>query len=134
MCLSGPLDRVGAFPIPLEHEFDTLVRWGLGTTRVLGRPIPAPLSYCQFAAATLTRSSATKAPQPARKANRELATVCAAVGWWRRRRWLAVNPTDGLERRRERVDRTRPSPVTSSRGVCPPESSASGADPVAAAV
>jgi integrase/recombinase XerD len=39
--------------------------------------------------------------------NRELATVRAAVGWWRRRGWLAADPTDGLERRRERVDRTR---------------------------
>jgi integrase/recombinase XerC/integrase/recombinase XerD len=39
--------------------------------------------------------------------NRELATLRAAVGWWRRCGWLAVDPTDGLERRRERVDRTR---------------------------
>jgi integrase/recombinase XerD len=39
--------------------------------------------------------------------NRELATVRAAVGWWRRRGWLAGDPTEGLERRRERVDRTR---------------------------
>jgi integrase len=39
--------------------------------------------------------------------NRELATLRAAVGWWRRRGWLAGDPTDGLERRRERVDRTR---------------------------
>jgi integrase/recombinase XerD len=39
--------------------------------------------------------------------NRELATLRAAVGWWRCRGWLAVDPTDGLERRRERVDRTR---------------------------
>jgi integrase len=39
--------------------------------------------------------------------NRELATLRAAVGWWRRRGCLAVDPTDGLERRRERVDRTR---------------------------
>jgi integrase len=39
--------------------------------------------------------------------NRELATLRAAVGWWRRCDWLAVDPTDGLERRRERVDRTR---------------------------
>jgi integrase/recombinase XerD len=39
--------------------------------------------------------------------NRELATLRAAVGWWRRRGWLAVDPTDGLERRRERIDRTR---------------------------
>jgi hypothetical protein len=39
--------------------------------------------------------------------NRELATLRAAVGWWRRRGWLAVGPTAALERRRERVDRTR---------------------------
>jgi site-specific recombinase XerD len=39
--------------------------------------------------------------------NRELATLRAAVGWWRRRGWLAVDPSDGLERRRERIDRTR---------------------------
>jgi integrase/recombinase XerD len=39
--------------------------------------------------------------------NRELATLRAAVGWWRRRGWLAVDPTAGLERRRERIDRTR---------------------------
>jgi site-specific recombinase XerD len=39
--------------------------------------------------------------------NRELATLRAAVGWWRRCGWLAFDPTDGLERRRERVDRTR---------------------------
>jgi site-specific recombinase XerD len=39
--------------------------------------------------------------------NRELATVRAAVGWWRRGGWLVVDPTDDLERRRERVDRTR---------------------------
>jgi hypothetical protein len=28
--------------------------------------------------------------------NRELATLRAAVGWWRRRGWLAVDPTDSL--------------------------------------
>jgi integrase len=39
--------------------------------------------------------------------NRELATLRAAVGWWRGCGWLAVDPTDALERRRERVDRTR---------------------------
>jgi site-specific recombinase XerD len=39
--------------------------------------------------------------------NRELATLRAAVAWWRRCGWLAADPTDGLERRRERVDRTR---------------------------
>jgi integrase/recombinase XerD len=39
--------------------------------------------------------------------NRELATLRAAARWWRRCGWLAVDPTDSLERRRERVDRTR---------------------------
>jgi site-specific recombinase XerD len=39
--------------------------------------------------------------------NRELATLRAAVGWWRRRGWLAGDPTGDLERRREQVDRTR---------------------------
>jgi integrase len=39
--------------------------------------------------------------------NRELASLRAAAGWWRRRGWLTVDPTAGLERRRERVDRTR---------------------------
>jgi integrase len=39
--------------------------------------------------------------------NRELATLRAAVGWWRRRGWLAIDPTGGLVRRRERIDRTR---------------------------
>jgi site-specific recombinase XerD len=38
--------------------------------------------------------------------NRELATLRAAVGWWRRRGWLAVDPTGDLVRRRERVDRS----------------------------
>jgi integrase len=39
--------------------------------------------------------------------NRELATLRAAVGWWRRRGWLNVDPTGDLERHREQVDRTR---------------------------
>jgi integrase/recombinase XerC/integrase/recombinase XerD len=39
--------------------------------------------------------------------NRELATLRAAVGWWRRRGWLAGDPTEALERRRDRPDRTR---------------------------
>jgi site-specific recombinase XerD len=39
--------------------------------------------------------------------NRELATLRAAVSWWRRCGWLAIDPTDALERRREQVDRTR---------------------------
>lgn len=30
-----------------------------------------------------------------------------AVGWWRRRGWLSVDPTGDLMRRREQVDRTR---------------------------
>jgi site-specific recombinase XerD len=47
---------------------------------------------------------ATAAPAPW---NRELATLRAAVGWWRRCGWLVADPTDGLERRREQVDRTR---------------------------
>jgi hypothetical protein len=48
--------------------------------------------------------------------NRELATLRAAVGWWRRRGWLAVDLTGELARRRERVDRTRPSPTVSLKG------------------
>jgi site-specific recombinase XerD len=39
--------------------------------------------------------------------NRELATLRAAVGWWRQRGWLTSDPTGELERRRERIDRTR---------------------------
>jgi integrase len=39
--------------------------------------------------------------------NRELATLRAAVSWWRRRGWLAVDPTSDLERRRDQVDRTK---------------------------
>jgi integrase/recombinase XerD len=39
--------------------------------------------------------------------SRELATLRAAVGWWRRCGWLAVDPTSDLERRRDQVDRTR---------------------------
>jgi hypothetical protein len=39
--------------------------------------------------------------------NRELATLRAAIRWWRRRGWLASDPTAGLERRREQIDRTR---------------------------
>jgi site-specific recombinase XerD len=39
--------------------------------------------------------------------NRELATLRAAVGWWRRRGWLAVDPTGDLGRCREQIDRTR---------------------------
>jgi hypothetical protein len=48
--------------------------------------------------------------------NRELATLRAAVGWWRRCGWLTVDPTDGLERRRSGSDRTRASPVVSWSG------------------
>src|SRR5436190_17378818 len=39
--------------------------------------------------------------------NRELATLRAAVGWWRRCGWLVLDPTGELQRRREQVDRTR---------------------------
>jgi site-specific recombinase XerD len=39
--------------------------------------------------------------------NRELATLQAAIGWWRHRGWQAVDPTADLQRRWERVDRTR---------------------------
>jgi integrase/recombinase XerD len=39
--------------------------------------------------------------------NRELATLRAAVRWWRRRGRLAVDPTGDLQRRREQIDRTR---------------------------
>jgi integrase len=39
--------------------------------------------------------------------NRELATVRAAVAWWRQLGWLGADPTGELERRRERIDRTR---------------------------
>jgi hypothetical protein len=67
--------------------------------------------------------------------NRELATVRAAVGWWRRCGWLAVDPTDGLERRREHIGRNSGvDPWPARAAVCPTGSSAAGADPVAAAV
>jgi integrase/recombinase XerD len=49
-------------------------------------------------------------PPPCRSAGdleSELATLRAAVGWWRRRGWLALDPTADLVRRREQVDRTR---------------------------
>jgi integrase/recombinase XerC/integrase/recombinase XerD len=39
--------------------------------------------------------------------NRQLATLRSASAWWRRQGWLAGDPTDGLERRRETIDRTR---------------------------
>lgn len=39
--------------------------------------------------------------------NRELAALRSAAAWWRRHGWLAGDPTDGLARRRETVDRTR---------------------------
>jgi integrase len=39
--------------------------------------------------------------------NRELAALRAAVGWWRHCGWLIADLTGELERRRERVDRTR---------------------------
>ena len=37
--------------------------------------------------------------------NRELATVRAAVSWWRQHGWLGADSTGDLERQRERVDR-----------------------------
>jgi hypothetical protein len=64
--------------------------------------------------------------------NRELATLRAAVGWWRRRGWLAIDPTHALERRRERVDRTRPSPAASSSGCLPAAISRCGSGPCGA--
>jgi integrase/recombinase XerC/integrase/recombinase XerD len=39
--------------------------------------------------------------------NRELATLRAAVARWRHRGWLAADLTGELDRRRERIDRTR---------------------------
>jgi site-specific recombinase XerD len=71
---------------------------GLGSATAVGelsRPILADWFRGRYAAAA-----------PATW-NRELATLRAAVGWWRRCGWLVVDPTDGLERRREQVDRTR---------------------------
>ena len=44
--------------------------------------------------------------------NRELATVRAAVSWWRQRGWLGADPTGDLERRREWS--TGPSPCSLS--------------------
>jgi Phage integrase family len=50
----------------------------------------------------------TAGPSPAPATwNRQLATLRAAVGWWRHRGWLALDPTDALERRRQRIDRTK---------------------------
>ena len=55
-------------------------------------------------AAWFRRRHATAAPATW---NRELATLRAAVGWWRRCGWLAEDPTSDLERRRDQVDRTK---------------------------
>ena len=67
--------------------------------------------------------------------NRELATLRAAVGWWRRRGWLAVDPTSDLERRRDQVDRTRALTRGQLEGLfAPPGSPAARANPVAAVV
>jgi hypothetical protein len=71
---------------------------GLGPATAVGE-LSGPTLASWFRGRSATAAPATW--------NRELATVRAAVGWWRRRGWLAVDPTDGLERRRERVDRTR---------------------------
>ncbi|GII96347.1 tyrosine-type recombinase/integrase [Sinosporangium siamense] len=39
--------------------------------------------------------------------NRELSVLRAAIAWWRRRGWIAADPTAGLERRPAPPDRTR---------------------------
>jgi integrase/recombinase XerD len=39
--------------------------------------------------------------------NRELATLRSALRWWARQGWLTADPAMGLDRRRERPDRTR---------------------------
>jgi site-specific recombinase XerD len=64
--------------------------------------------------------------------NRELATLRAAVGWWRRRGWLAGDPTEGLERRRDRPDlltviASRTVVTSSATFMGPPASSRLGA-------
>jgi hypothetical protein len=61
--------------------------------------------------------------------NRELATLRSAVGWWRRCGWLAVDPTDALERRRERVDAPGPTPRSAGAAVCLSRSRAGGSAP-----
>jgi site-specific recombinase XerD len=66
--------------------------------------------------------------------NRELATLRAAVGWWHRRGWLAIDPTDDLERRRERVDRTRALTRGQLERLFARRDLPAGASPVAAAL
>lgn len=39
--------------------------------------------------------------------NRALATLRSAVGWWRARGWLAMDPTEGIPRRKLVEDRSR---------------------------
>jgi integrase/recombinase XerD len=51
--------------------------------------------------------------------NRELATLRAAVGWWRRRGWLAVDPTGDLQRRRGGSTAPGPSPAANWSGCSP---------------
>ena len=65
-----------------------------------------PLS-ASYPARCWTAGSARHAAVAPATWNRELATLRAAVGWWRRRGWLAVDPTGDLGRRREQIDRTR---------------------------
>jgi hypothetical protein len=71
---------------------------GLGPATAVGE-LSGPLLAGWFRGRYATAAPATW--------NRELATLRAAIRWWRGCGWLAVDPTDGLERRRERVDRTR---------------------------
>jgi integrase len=70
----------------------------LGPATAVGE-LPGPRVAGWFRARHATAAPATW--------NRELATLRAAVGWWRRHGWLAVDPTGDLQRRREQVDRTR---------------------------
>ncbi|MCL8017266.1 site-specific recombinase [Streptomyces sp. AS02] len=39
--------------------------------------------------------------------NRELSAVRGAVGWWREQGWIAIDPTEGIERRPAPANRTR---------------------------
>jgi integrase len=71
---------------------------GLGPTTIVGE-LSGPVLASWFRGRHATASPATW--------NRELATVRAAVSCWRRRGWLAVDPTSDLERRRDQVDRTK---------------------------
>jgi site-specific recombinase XerD len=71
---------------------------GLGPATAVGE-LSGPLLAAWFRARHAAAAPATW--------NRELATLRAAVGWWRCCGWIAVDPTGDLVRRRERVDRTR---------------------------